>query len=397
MMTLAKGRVVAIRPQAIEAHLPGVRLGDVVRITTQGASLLARVTATRKSEVLLTPLGDARGLAPGDPVESRPLVRDVPGPAGLGHALDPSTECRTDPRRFEHVAITEPLWTGIRAIDGLATFGRGARIGIFGPPGSGKSTLLTRLASEISADVVVIGLIGERGREAERWMRVLDARTTIVCATSDRSAAERVRAAELAFAHAEALRRRGLDVALIIDSLARVAASARELALGLGEPLGRGGYPPSVFSELAKLIERAGGARGGSITLVATVLSEDGGLDDPLAEAVRSLIDGHLILDRDLAQAARFPAIEIVNSVSRTMDDVVSASHRRAAAKVRAALARLRESADLRAAGLLVPGQDTELDRAVAALPRLESFLYGEGHPQPPELLDELVALADSL
>src|SRR6185312_1864068 len=212
-------------------------------------------------------------------------------------------------------------------VDGLLAFGRGARIGIFGPPGTGKSTLLESVAKGARADAIVVGLIGERGREAERWIRDVDARTTVVYATSERSASERAHAAQIAFAQAEALRDRGLDVLLIIDSLARVAAATRDIALGLGEAPGRGGYPPGVFSGIAALAERAGNARSGSITLVATVLSDVRDEDDPLAFAVRSVVDGHVVLDAELARAGRFPAIDVTRSVSRTMDDVADGPH----------------------------------------------------------------------
>jgi flagellum-specific ATP synthase len=184
---------------------------------------------------------------------------------------------------------------------------------------------------------------------------------------------------------------------LIVDSLARVAAAARDIALGLGEAPGRGGYPPGVFSAVAALVERAGNARRGSITLVATVLSDVRDEDDPLAFAVRSVVDGHLVLDAELAQAGRFPAIDVTRSVSRTMDDVVDAAHVAGARRVRAALARLRESADLRAAGIHAPGQDPALDRALEALPGLDAFLYGEAGADPRKTLDQLLALADSL
>lgn len=397
MIALARGRVIATRAHAIEAKLPAARLGDRVRIETHAGTLAARVDAACDGRVLLTPYGDVQGVAAGDHVQARGIRADSLGLALLGRVVDTAVDVDRTPRPYERAPVDEIFWSGVRPIDGLLAFGKGARIGIFGPPGTGKSTLLECIADGARADAVVVGLIGERGREAERWTRAVDARTTVVCATSERSAAERVHAAHIAFAQAEALRERGLDVLLIVDSLARVAAGAREIALGLGEAPGRGGYPPSVFSILAKLVERAGNARDGSITLIATVLSDTDDEDDPLAFAVRSIIDGHLVLDASLAQAGRFPSINVLRSVSRTMDDVAGPAHVAAARRVRAALGRLHESADLRAAGIVAPGQDPALDRVLEALPLLDAFLYEEGGEHLQKPLDQLLAVADSL
>ena len=210
------------------------------------------------------------------------------------------------PPPSQRAAVDSPFWTGIRTIDALLTIGRGARIGVFGPPGCGKSTLLHQLVRGAYTDAVVVGLIGERGREAEEWMRMCPQHASIVCATSDRSAAERVHAARIAVAQADTLRAKGLHVLLVLDSVARYAAALREIAVAAGESVGRGGFPPSVFAELARLLEVPGAARDGSITLVATVLS-DGDERDPVSEAARSLLDGHIALSPDSRKPAAFP------------------------------------------------------------------------------------------
>jgi type III secretion protein N (ATPase) len=295
-------------------------------------------------------------------------------------------------------ACTEPFWTGVRAIDGPLVFARGARIGIFGAAGAGKSTLLEALVRGGDADAVVLALVGERGREAERRLAGLDARTTLVCATSDRPAAERVRAAEVAFAQAGALCARGLDVLLVVDSLARFCAAARELASATGEPVGRGGYPTSVFAVQARLLERAGAFGVGTITLVASVLSDGPDGHDPISEAARAALDGHLVLSERLARHGRFPAIDVAASASRTLADAASAPHAEAARLLRAAVAALDAARDARSLGLDPAAGDPFLARCVAAEGALERFLrQGETPSSPDRTLTQLLELADIL
>ncbi|MEA2720097.1 MAG: synthase in type secretion protein, partial [Candidatus Eremiobacteraeota bacterium] len=261
---------------------------------------------------------------------------------------------------------------------------------------AGKSTLLDAVLRGARADAVVVALVGERGREAERRLAQLDDRTTIVCATSDRAPAERVRAAEVAFAQADALRARGLDVLLVVDSLARIAAAARELALAAGEPAGRGGYPPSVFGLLARLLERAGAVGRGSVTLIATVLSDGPDEHDPVSEAARAALDGHLVLSDRLARAGRFPAIDVARSASRTLSDVAAPEHVAAARVVRAAVAALDESRDARSLG--IDCIDPFLARCVADEAALERFLRQGAEPSSSrETLTALLRLADTL
>jgi len=280
------------------------------------------------------------------------------------------------PQPNEREPIAHPLWTGIRAIDGVLTIGRGARLGVFGAPGVGKTTLLESMARGCDADAIVVALVGERGREARRWIERLDDRTTMICATSDRHARERVLAANVAFAHAAALRERGLHVLLVLDSLARVAAAIREIGLAAGESSGRGGYPPRVFAELARLVEVAGALSRGAITLIATVI-QDGDERDPVSEAARALLDGHVTLSVKLAQAGRFPAVDVLASTSRTMDAVVDEPHLRAARTVRRAMTALERIEDTRAVG--IEPNDPWARRAMAAEDRIEAFFRQNG------------------
>jgi FliI/YscN family ATPase len=298
------------------------------------------------------------------------------------------------PRPNERAPVCRPFWTSVRVLDGLLTFGRGARIGIFGSPGAGKSTLIESIVDGCVADAVVIALIGERGREAQRWIERRDARTTIVCATSDRSPCERIRASTVAFAHAAALRERGLHVLVVLDSLARVASALRERATAAGESVGRAGYPPSVFSEMARFVEVAGPLAYGSMTLVATVLN-DGDDRDPVSDAARALLDGHLVLSDRLAREGRFPAIDVPSSASRTMPLVAREEHIRQAARVRAAIAWLDRMADARALG--VEPVEAAAQAAVAGEERIEDFLRQRTPALPTETLAALADLADTL
>lgn len=298
------------------------------------------------------------------------------------------------PRPDERAPVYEPFWTGVRAIDGLLTFGRGARIGIFGSPGAGKSTLIESIVDGCAADAVVIALVGERGREAQRWIERRDVRTTIVCATSDRSACERIRACVVALAHAAALRDRGLHVLVVLDSLARVANALRERAITTGENVGRAGYPPSVFSEMARIVEVAGPTTDGSMTLVATVLN-DGDDRDPVSDAARALLDGHLVLSDRLAREGRFPAVDVIASASRTLALVADGAHVWRAARVRAALAALERTADARSLG--IEPVEAAAVAAIAAEERIEGFLRQRVPADPAATLAALAELADTL
>ncbi len=395
---------------ALFAALPLARVGDGVRIRTAQASLEGEVVAVERRRTAIAAFGTASGVAVGDRVEIAPAALvSVAGFGALGRALDANGRpldgkgplrgslaragASAAPLPAARRAVNVPLWTGLRAIDGLLTFGRGARVGVFGGAGTGKSLLLDAIARGARSEAIVVALVGERGREAHERLARVDARTTLVCATSDRSPAERIRAAEIAFVQAATLRDAGLHVTLVFDSLARYVEALREQRVALGEPVGRGGYPASVWLALARLLERAGATDRGSITLVASVLADDDERD-PLAEAARSLLDGHVVLSRALARAGRFPAVDVLASVSRTMPAVAAGEHLAAAQLVRAALARLAESEELRAAGL-GDADDRALQRALEAQPALEGFLRHPGPCAPAATLAALAALAE--
>jgi ATP synthase in type III secretion protein N len=342
-------------------------------------------TRPRSGEAVIGPPILGRALdANGEPLDGRPAPQGSCVPVDAPAPL-PSARC----------AIAEPLWTGVRCIDTLLTIGRGARVGIFGAPGVGKSTLLESIVCGARADAIVMGLIGERGREAQHWITTCDERTTVVCATSDRPAFERARAADIVMAHASSLAMRGLHVLVVLDSLARYMQALRELAVGSGESVGRGGFPPSVFARTAQLVERAGAFAQGSVTMLATVLN-DGDDRDPVSECARALLDGHIQLSPRLAQAGRFPAIDVLSSASRTMDAVASEEHLRTAATVRAALARLEQCADARSLG--IEPADSATRAAIAVEPALEALLrQGRQATPPARSLETLAQTADML
>lgn len=408
---IAAGKVLAVRAATLEVRLPFAAIGDGVCVYARSGPVRGEVSGVMQGRAIVLAHDPCDGVRVGDEAVSdayalcAPLGMQLLGRCvdARGAAIDGGRSIRaplrsltaSPPHPSERAEIRDPSWTGVRAIDALLTIGRGARIGIFGPPGAGKSTLLHAIARGAGADAIVIGLIGERGREAEEWMRVAPRHAAIVCATSDRSAPERIRAARLAIAQAHALRSHGLHVLLVLDSVARYASALREVALARGEPAGRGGYPPGVFAELAALLEVAGATHDGSITLVATVLS-DGDERDPVSDAARSLLDGHIQLSASLAAAGHFPAIDVPLSASRTMNAVTAAEHREDAALVRAALVSLAETADARRLGM--DPAEAEAQTAAAAEAALTGFLRQGGHPQDPAAtLSQLAALADTL
>jgi len=398
---------------------PAAAIGDFCEIQPQSGAVRAQVVGFREGRVLLMPLEETTGLQLGDRVVTRAEAARVEvSPQLLGRVLDgfgkpmdrgPAIPAEalyplyaSPPGPLEREPIHEPLVTGVRAIDSLLPFGKGQRIGIFGGSGVGKSTLLGALARQNSADVSVIALIGERNREVREFLEhELSAaglsRSVVVVATSDQPAPLRIRAGFVAVAVAEYFRDCGKSVLLVMDSVTRLAMAQREIGLAAGEPPGQKGYPPSVFSLLPKVFERAGNFAKGSITGFFTVLVEGDDFNEPICDAVRAILDGHVVLSRQLGAMGHYPAIDILNSVSRLASRVASAPQQEAARKVREMLASYQQSEDLINLGAYAAGSNARLDAAIRLRPTLLEFLR-----QPPDVaapasqtLEQLLALAN--
>ncbi len=405
------GKVTELTGLVLRATAPGARVGELVRIERVGAAgshggdapLLAEVVGFGGEEVVLLPLGTAEGVGPDSVVRTtgRPFaIRS--GPALLGRVLDglgepidggpplslagtelvPWAVERPAPDPLRRRRVTEPLPTGLRALDGCLTVGEGQRLGLFAGPGLGKSTLLGQIARHASADVTVIGLIGERGREVRDFVDTqLDEKTrkqaVVVCSTSAEPPLLRLKAALTATAIAEHFRERGKRVLLLLDSLTRVARAQREVGLAAGEMPARQGYPPSVFALLPRLVERTGQGEFGSITAIYAVLvtGPEGDADDVIAEEVRATLDGHIELSRQQADRGHWPAIDVVRSLSRVMDDLVDPAHRAAAGRLREVLSICERQRDLMLLGAYQRGSDPATDAALQKLPRVEEFL----------------------
>lgn len=392
------GRVIEASGNLIESQGPLSEVGECCEIaTSSGEVLRADVVGFRGSTVLSMPLGEARGICYGDRITSIGTratiavgdallgrVIDATG-APLDHLTPPICEYRVPldrpaPLAMDRAPIKTPLGCGVRAIDAFLTCGRGQRLGIFGGSGVGKSTLIGMMARGTEADLTVVALVGERGREVREFLE--DAlgeegrrRSVVVVSTSDQSPPLRIRAAMAATAIAEDFRARGKHVLLVLDSITRFAMAQREIGLAAGEPPTAKGYTPSVFSTLAKLLERAGSVEHGSITAFYTVLMEADDLMDPVVDSVRSLLDGHLVLDRRLNSEGHYPPINILESLSRLTPAITTREHYEKAQRLRSLIAAYSRSEDLVRIGACAKGSDPELDLAIEAMPRIRAFL----------------------
>jgi len=392
-----RGRITRVVGLLVESSGPAAGVGELCALAAGDALLgMAEVVGFREGTTLLMPLGGMDGIRPGLEVVAtgKPLTVPV-GPDlvgrildGLGNPLDgkgPVAGLRRPvtghaPHPLTRHRIDKPMGTGVRALDGFLTLARGQRMGIFAGSGVGKSVLLGMLARRCEAEINVICLIGERGREVREFLeRDLGEegmkRSVVVCATSDQPAVVRVKAAFTATAIAEWFREQGRDVLLMMDSATRLAMAQREIGLAVGEPPATKGYTPSVFALLPKIFERAGTAEQGSITGLYTVLVDGDDLEEPVADAIRSILDGHVVLSRDLANKNHFPAIDVLRSISRCMTDVVVDDHRKAARELLSLMSVYRENEDLVTLGAYQKGSDARLDLAIKLRDKWQAYL----------------------
>ncbi len=408
-----QGEVVEATGLVVESRGPAAAIGDLCEIhLSDGRVVRSSTIGLRNGNVLTMPLEETDGIRFGDRVVARSEPARVRvGPDLLGRVLDGFGEPMDDGRRIrgtdsypllaappaplarEH--IVEPLPTGIRAIDSMLPCGKGQRVGLFGGSGVGKSTLLGALARHNASDVTVIGLIGERNREVRAFLEhemgpEARRRSVVVAATSDRPAPLRVRAGFVAIAVAEYFRDQGKDVLLVLDSVTRLAMAQREIGLAAGEPPSQKGYTPSVFALLPKMFERAGKFRQGSITGFFTVLVEGDDFNEPICDATRAILDGHVILSRKLGSVGHYPAIDILSSVSRLSSAVASKEQVAGARKVREALAVLQQSEDLIRLGAYASGSDPKLDGCLKVKDNLSRFLRQDASERAP--IEETVA-----
>jgi len=393
------GKVSKVVGLTIESDGPEVDIGELCMLhASKGKRIIqAEVVGFKDNKVLLMPLGEMTGVGPGNLVVASDSVLkvgvgdDLKGRVlnGLGCPIDNGEPFRpsryypinsTPPHPLNRKRITEPLPLGIKAIDGLLTVGKGQRIGIFAGSGVGKSTILGMIARNTKADVNVIALIGERGREVreflERDLREEGlARSVVVVATSDQPALVRLKGAMVATAIAEYFRDQGNDVLLLMDSLTRFAMAQREVGLAIGEPPVSRGYTPSVFGVMPKLLERAGCSEKGSITGLYTVLVDGDDMTEPVTDTARGILDGHIVLSRSLANRNQYPAIDVLSSVSRVMPDIITEKHKKEAAELKRALAIYRDAEDLINIGAYVKGSNEKIDYAISLIDRILAFV----------------------
>ncbi len=419
--TVSRGRVTEVVGLVIKAIVGGVRIGEMVVIHNHNApNVRAEVVGFRGEQVMLMPIGDARGIGPDSEVipTGKPFsilcgeallgrVLDGVGEPMIGPPLDPreldvwAVE-RDPPDPMKRKRVLEHLSMGVRALDGLLTVGEGQRVGLFAGSGVGKSTLMGQIARNTSAEINVLCLIGERGREVrdfieeslgEEGMR----RSVLVCATSDTPSLVRLKSAFVSTAIAEYFRDQGKKVLFMMDSTTRFARAQREIGLAVGEPPARQGYPPSVFAMLPRLLERTGNSDTGSITALYTVLVAGGDMEEPISDEVRGILDGHVILNRDLGAKNHWPAIDILPSLSRVMKglETLDKRHLQAAGELRRVLAAYKKNEDLILLGAYTPGSDPETDYAIEKIDECNNFLKQGLYDQPSweETVDHLCGI----
>lgn len=402
------GKITQIVGLVIESQGPNVTLGELCYIypRSQGEPIPAEVVGFRENRVLLMPVGEMQGIGPGCEVVSAhktlkvSVGRQLLGRVldGLGNPIDGKGPIISNthyalttapPPPLTRRRITKKLSVGVRAIDSLLTLGRGQRVGIMAGSGVGKSTLLGMIARNTEADISVIALIGERGREVREFIeRDLGEeglkRAVVVVATSDQPALVRLKGAMTATAIAEFFRDQGMDVMLMMDSVTRFAMAQREVGLTVGEPPATRGYTPSVFAMLPKLLERSGTGDRGSITGIYTVLVDGDDMNEPIADAVRSILDGHIVLTRNLAAQNHYPAIDVLASVSRVMLEITEKEHVQSAQRLRTLLATYREAEDLINIGAYVQGSNGNIDKAIAVIDEIKKFLQQDVNENTP-------------
>ncbi|SMC65979.1 flagellar protein export ATPase FliI [Sporomusa malonica] len=402
------GRITQVIGLVIESQGPNVNLGELCYIhpRNQGEPIPAEVVGFRENRVLLMPVGEMQGIGPGCEVVSAhktlkvSVGRQLLGRIldGLGNPIDGKGPLISNtqyalttapPPPLTRRRITEKLVVGVRAIDSVLTLGRGQRVGIMAGSGVGKSTLLGMIARNTEADISVIALIGERGREVREFIeRDLGEeglkRSVVVVATSDQPALVRIKGAMTATAIAEYFRDQGMDVMLMMDSVTRFAMAQREVGLTIGEPPATRGYTPSVFAMLPKLLERSGTGNRGSITGIYTVLVDGDDMNEPIADAVRSILDGHIVLTRNLAAQNHYPAIDVLASVSRVMLEITEKEHVQCAQQLRTLLATYREAEDLINIGAYAQGSNSNIDKAIAVIGEIKKFLQQDVYENTP-------------
>ncbi|MDA3864102.1 MAG: FliI/YscN family ATPase [Deltaproteobacteria bacterium] len=414
-----EGTIKEVKGILVKAVLPGCGIGDLVTISSATKKIRSEVVGFEDDEVLLAPLDRMEGINSNWKVKSEggaikiPVGMGLKGRIldGLGRPIDGEAPIKHEqlcsiykqaPHPLKRPLIQKPLITGIRAVDGFLTLGLGQRAGLFAGSGVGKSFLMGILARRSTADVNVVCLVGERGREVREFItnslgdKGLK-KSVIVAATSDKSSLVRSHAPRTATTIAEYFRDQGLNVLLLVDSLTRFARATRETALSLGEPPARRGYPPSIFAKLPALLERTGTSEKGSITAIYTVLVEGGDMEEPIADEVRGIVDGHMVLSRELAVLGHYPAISISQSISRLMTSITDKEHQNRARKIRSLIGALEQNNALIKAGAYEKGNDPTIDQALQVREQIEQFLIqGDSFSPLENTIEQLGKIVES-